>query len=121
MVDLVNGHYRETTESLSTDLDSLETDLQKSISEAFDVGQEITKLKTYEDETEREIRDIRRFLRRRQDMKIRLVVFDLKVPESSLENDIVDCASFCNNVEYEMLGKGFCEGNLMGAMVAGCY
>ena len=50
-----------------------------------------------------------------------LVVSDLKVPESSLENDIVDCASFWNNVEYEMLGKGFCEGNLMGAMFAGCF
>ncbi len=50
-----------------------------------------------------------------------LVVSDLKVPESSLENDIVDCASFWNNVEYEMLGKSFCEGNLMGAMVAGFF
>ena len=36
-----------------------------------------------------------------------LVVSDLKVPESSLENDIVDCASFWNKVECEMLEKGF--------------
>lgn len=37
---------------------------------------------------------------------------DLKVPEPSLENDTVDCQQFWSTVEYEMLARGLCKGNV---------
>ena len=40
------------------------------------------------------------------------LVSDLKVPEPCPDNDIVDCKEFWTKVEYDMLARGLCEGNL---------